>query len=96
MAPLVPSRLPQHLIQALTRWLDYKAPLTLALGEETSASTTTTLSRDTCSVGECVDDSDVRFHLDGLAVEDGGAIAPFANRAQSGTDQHRLSRDDFQ
>jgi hypothetical protein len=43
-----------------------------------------------------VEDGDVRVDFDGLAVEDGGAVAPFADCGERGLVEEWIARDDFQ
>ena len=44
---------------------------------------------------EGVDDGDVGVDLDGLAVEDGRAITPLVDGGGGGTDEERITGDDF-
>lgn len=48
------------------------------------------------SVRQGVDDGDVGVDFDGLAVEDGGAIAPLTDGIESRLNQERIARDGFQ
>ena len=45
---------------------------------------------------EGVDDGDDGFDLDGLAVEDGGAVAPLADCGESRLNEERIAGDDFE
>ena len=48
------------------------------------------------SAGESVDHGDVGLDLNGLAVEDGGVVAPVADSIECGTNQERVAGDHFE
>ena len=47
------------------------------------------------SVAQCVDDGDVGVYFDGTPVEDGGAVAPLADRGQRRLDEQRVAGEYF-
>jgi hypothetical protein len=47
-------------------------------------------------MGEGVDDGDVGLDLNGLTVEDGGAVAPVADGIECGTNQERVAGNYFE
>ena len=52
-------------------------------------------AHQSASVAQCVDDGDVGVHFDGTPVEDGGTVAPLADRGQRRLDEQRVAGEDF-
>ena len=53
-------------------------------------------AQQSASVAQCVDDGDVGVYFDGTPVEDGGTVAPLADRGQRRLDEEGIAGDYLQ